>query len=295
MGVNSFREAKQRLVDLVKFTKTEYRYNASSGYQGINDKLAKRLGIIVEEHKMNFDFGLYIPADTSTRPNPVIWLDPTAGDNERLNFSYYHEISHHLIRTDNDLYSFLSDLASQNEDFDSLVDRFANIGAAEFLIPSEEIYTIQQERGFTIQLLPDLDYRYPASKPAIAIQLAQCASHKCFIVVCQFGLLPNQNREQERLLNEVINSKPKLFVQYASSSPSQDRYSIGKHALIPENHILYRAFQNQGYLKGNDLIPFKNGTKWAEACEALFYKGKVYGAFNLSSPAIPTNLQPRLF
>jgi hypothetical protein len=296
MGVSSFRQAKQRLIDLIKLTKEEHGYDSSGGYQGIDDPLAKSLGIEVEEHYMPFDLGTYIAANPPLRPKPVIWLDPTSADQERLNFSYYHEISHHLIRSDNDLYGFLSDLVDRNDEFDNLVDRFANIGAAEFLIPSEDIIALHNTRGFSIQLLPELDERYPASKPAIAIQMAQCASHRCFVTVCQFGLLQNKNQEQESFVRMGNDLEPKLYVQYSSNSPSQEKYSIGKYSVISENHLFYRAYKTQGYVKGSDYIPFKNGRKnWIVGCEALFYKGKVYGAFNVKEPKTPNPNQGWLF
>jgi Zn-dependent peptidase ImmA (M78 family) len=222
-------------------------------------------------------------------------LDPTAGDVEHLNFSYYHEISHHLIRNDNILYGFLNDLAGRNEDFDALVERFANIGAAEFLIPLDEIYHFLSVNGFSIKLLPELDLQYPASKLAIAIQMAQCSSHRCFVVVCKYGPFLKKDSEQEGLISKQSKSKSRLYIQYSSSSPSQDKYSIAKNTLVPDNHILNSVFQKQGYLKGMDDIPFKSGTKWKVDCEALFYKGKVYGVFNISQPAIPFTLQPSLF
>jgi len=201
MGVNSFRQAKRRLINLVNLTKDKYKYNSGDGYSGIDDPLAKSLGIKVEEHPLQFDYGAYIPAEPPRRPNPIILLDPSSADPEHLNFSYFHEISHHLIRNDGELYGFLNDLTYRNEDFDNLIDRFANIGAAEFLIPSEDMFSELRTRSFSIQLLPELDQKFPASKPAIAIQLAQCAPHRCFVLVCQFGLLPTAKEKMNERHN----------------------------------------------------------------------------------------------
>lgn len=296
MGISTFRQAKQRLIDIVKLTKTKYGYDSINGYIGINDPLAINLGIEVEERRLQFDFGIYLTAEPGIRPKPVIWLDTSSADQEHINFTYYHEISHHLIRQENEIYEFLNDIAGQNDDFDSLIDRFANIGAAEFLIPSDDIFSIQQNQGFSIQILPQLDECYPASKPAIAIQLAQCAAHRCFVVVCQFGILPTKSESQPELLKSEITGTRRLYVQYSSNSPSQEKYSIGKYSIIPENHLFYTAYESQDYVSGNDHIPFKNGNKnWVVECEALYYKGKVYGVFNLSKPNSPGASQLSLF
>ena len=58
MGISTFRQAKQRLIDIVKLTKTKYGYDSINGYIGINDPLAINLGIEVEERRLQFDFGI---------------------------------------------------------------------------------------------------------------------------------------------------------------------------------------------------------------------------------------------
>jgi hypothetical protein len=295
MGVTTFREAKHRLIELVKRTKSDMGGHNLTGYQGPEDPLAKHFGIKIEERSLTFDFGNYIAANPPSRPTPMIILDTQAAGDVHLNFTYYHEISHHIIRQDGDLYSFLDGIATQKSDFIAVIDRFANIGAAEFLIPSEDLSLLLYERGFSIQLIPELDQQYPASKPAIAIQLAQCASHPCFVVLCEYGQIPDNNSAQRNLVDVPYGNPPKLYVRYSSNSPSQEKYSIAKYSVIPQNHILNLAFQNQQFIKGRDRIPFKSGNGWDVDCEAMFYKGRVYGVFNISRPTPPSSQQPSLF
>lgn len=89
---------------------------------------------------------------------------------------------------DGELYGFLDDHSPQ--DLHPTLERFCHMGAAEFLVPSVEIRKIIDEQGFSIVLIRDLDEKFPASKPAIAIQLTQCASHQCIVMVCEYGLIP---------------------------------------------------------------------------------------------------------
>ncbi len=294
MGVTTFWEAKQRLIDLVKQTKSDLGRLYTTGYQGPDDPLAKHFRIKIEERSLTFDFGNYIAANPPVRPTPTIVLDTDAAGDVHLNFTYYHEISHHIIRQDDNLYAFLDSVATEKKDLTATIDRFANIGAAEFLIPSEDLSALISEKGFCIQLIPELDLRYPASKPAIAIQLAQCASHRCFVVMCEYGRLSNNNLAQRNLVDVPHDNSPKLYVLYSSNSPSQEKYSIARYSIIPKSHILSLALQNQQFVKGRDRIPFKSNRGWEVDCEALYYKGRVFGVFNLSRPDPPFSQQPRL-
>jgi hypothetical protein len=113
--------------------------------------------------------------------------------------------------------------------------------------------------------------------------------------MCEYGNLSDTNVAQSNFVNAPSGNSPKLYVRYSSNSPSQEKYSIGKYSIIPKRHILSLAFQNQQFIKGRDKIPFKNGNGWDVDCEALYYKGRVYGVFNISQPGPPLSQQPHLF
>jgi len=296
MRILTLRQAKDQLIKSINLLKKENALDFSKGYLGINDPLAELLGITIVEKKLDYDFGAYIPVNENLNKKPLVLLDLSSQDRDRLNFSYYHEISHHLIRIDNDLYSFLNELAYKDDEFERLVDQFANIGAAEFLLPFSEVDQVCSHQGFSIQLIPQLEKKFPASKIAIAIQLSQVASHKCFVVVCKRGKIPADELNQIQLFQKHVLDPEKLFIEYYSSSPSLDQYKIGKNSIISKEHLLYQAFQNKEYIKGRDYIPFKNGNKnWIVECEALFYKYKVYGVFNIDPPKPKSSQQPSLF
>ena len=44
------------------------------------------------------------------------------------------------------------------------------------------------------------------------------------------------------------------------------------------------AFTEQCMLKGKDTFLFKSGTVWPVECEALYYRGRVFGLFNEKAP-----------
>lgn len=276
MSILTERDAKHRVQELVSRVKEDLQLKSPPRYCGLDDPIAKHLKIEVQEKERLYGYGTYIPGDT-----PKIAVDPTKSDYERLNFTFFHEISHHLIRMDGELYGFLDDHSAQ--DFHSTLERYCDIGAAEFLVPEIEVRKIINEQGFSITLISDLDKKFPASKPAIAIQLAQCANHQCIVIVCEYGIIPSQTQAQIELLSTTEDTRPQLFVQYSSSSPSC-KYRTGRFVPVPTGHIVANSFKQKSFLKGRGDLPVRSGKKWPNDCEAYFYKSKVYAVFNLTDP-----------
>lgn len=282
MPIKTESDAKQRVRELVWQIKKELNIQHPPQYCGVNDPIASHLGIKVREQNLSPDDGLYLPGTP-----PRIALDPAVSEQERLNFTYFHEISHHLIREDDELYGFLDDCSPQ--ELSPTLEKYCNIGAAEFLVPMLDLRQIISSQDFSIQLIPELDQQFPASKPAIAIQLAECAAHECIVLICEFGLLPELNPGQTGLGLRAA-PQPCLFVRYSSSSPSC-KYTSGRFVPIRRNHLLANAFDEKSAIKGFDSIPFRSKTNWSVACEALYYRGKVYAVFNITSPQSPAQLR----
>jgi hypothetical protein len=289
MQICTEQEARQRVRELVQRTKAGVGLQGAPRYLGVDDPIVDYLGLIVKEEPLPLgDEGQYIPGHP-----PIIVTDPRISDPDRLNFTFFHEVSHHLIRQDDELYSFIHEYTSANDKhFDAALERYCNVGAAEFLIPAEEVRKVIEEQGFSIKLVEHMEPIYPASKPAIAIQLAQCATHQCFVVVCEWGQMPQQQKPQASFLSPV-NSGPQLYVLYASSSPST-KYPIGRFVPVPSDHVIALAYQSQNAVKDVAPILFRSGNRgWKCECEAFYYKGKIYAAFNVSPPTSPKQL--RLF
>lgn len=282
MPILTERDAKQRVLTLVSQVKDDLRLKSPPQYSGINDPIAKHLKIEVKEQEGLFGDGMYLPG-----PPPKIAIDPTRGDRERLNFTFFHEISHHLIRMDGELYGFLDDHSPQ--DLRPTLERYCHMGAAEFLVPEVEVRKVISKQGFSIVLIRDLDERFPASKPAIAIQLAQCASHECIVVVCEYGVISQQNEAQAELIGTAEGILPQLFVQYSSSSPSC-KYKTGRFVPIPQGHLIASSYEQKCFLRGRENVPVRSGKAWRNDCEAFFYKGKVYAVFNLTVPPSPDQM-----
>jgi hypothetical protein len=269
--------------ELVQQVKADMKLPLAPCYSGVSDPIAAHLGLTVVERELPFDEGQYVP------DHRLIIIDPRISDSARRNFTFFHEVSHDLIRRDDLLYAFLHEYASREDDFEAALERYCNIGAAEFLIPAADVSDAIARNGFSIRLIEQLDQIYPASKPAIATQLAHCASHQCFIAVCAYDHVQTFLEERRTV------SQLELHVLYSASSLGVAKYRIGRYTPIPAGHIIACAYEQQQFTIGNDCIPFRNNHTWMAACEAFPYKGKVYAAFHASAPPGPTAHLPSLF
>lgn len=221
----------------------------------------------------------------------VINQDITFG--ERRNFSFFHEISHHLISTDDEILSFLMEFhAGKEKDFAQYIETLCNFGAGEFLAPIAEIRQQISQEKFSIALIQKLDSVFPASKPAILFQLARAATHKCTLVIIDRGVVPQPTRH--KIFHNTPITQEQYYILYSATS-KRNKYRPGRYTIIPKYHILRNAFEEQSFVSGKDFIPYKSGNRNHKCdCEAMYLQGKVYGLFNLAQPQ-NTHLQPRLF
>lgn len=200
---------------------------------------------------------------------------------ERRTFTLYHEITHHLIRNEPQLYSELHEFTSDNDAFDRTLEVLCNVGAAEFLLPGEYVRETIQTKGFALELLKIFCEDRGASIPAAAIQLAQYASHDCYIVVCELGGMPGSFAQTQLIPSADLGNS--LFIMYTAASMSA-KYSIARFTVIPKNHLIHNVHTGQSRLSGEDNIPFKSGKVWKVPCEAMYYKGRTIAIFNVTMP-----------
>lgn len=253
----------------------------------IDNPIANSLGLTIEEQA---DIGVdgYISGKTIVINNDITYQ-------ERKNFSLFHEISHYLIKNDDEINSFLMEFhAGKEDEYQRYIEFLCNSGAGEFLAPIGKIREIIAEKKYSITLLKDIDKIFPVSKPALLFQLARAASHKCTLVVIERGPLQRGTEQQHAELKSVPTSGNQYYILYSATS-KRNKYRPGRFAIIPKHHLLRNAFEEQRYLKGKDFIPYKSGNKDHKIdCEAMYYHGKVYGLFNLEPPP-NDHLQSRLF
>lgn len=288
MGPRNEQEARAILFALAREARSRVGLDSNSGWAEIAARAQQAYGVAVKTGRLLGDDGWHIPDDGGVG-RPTLVIDPLDRGRERLAFTFCHELMHHLIRQEGRLLSFLHDYAPGTS-LDTALDRYCNMGAAEMLMPSGEVRRTIEEQGFSITLIEQLDRRLIASKPAIAIQLAQCASHECYIVECQYGVPGAHNRGQPELAQSRSSRRPCLHTTLATGSPSA-KYPIGRYVTIPPTHLMAQAYEEQSLVKGFARIPFRNPSDWRVDCEAFFYRGKVYATFNVTSPNSPQQMR----
>lgn len=257
----SERALRNAVVALAKQAKATYTSAVTP------DELAKALDLKVKVG--------YLP-DTKdgaySEDDRTIIINAKITSVERQNFTCNHEIVHYLIRESRDLYSQLNELFPQDDDFERALELLCNIGAAELLLPEESIRELLDVQGFSIKHIQYLCEDRQASAPAAAIQLANCASHQCYIVVCEMGFPQSHNTaDQTSFLRSLPSAQ--LYVLYGCWSPGI-KYPLARYTVIPTSHLLHTAYTTQTYVSGEDNIPFKSGTKWRVPCDAMYYRNR---------------------
>ena len=175
-------------------------------------------------------------------------------------------------------------------DFDQTVELVCNIGAAELILPRENVRSLITQKGFSLSLLLELCELGPVSGPAALIQLVGCAPNQCYGVVCEHGIPPIlANSNQKTFVDQ--SPKNTLYILYAIWSPSA-QYPIARFTRISKDHILFMKLSNQTIIRGKDRIPFRSGKNWQVPCEICVFRNNVYGLFHATPP--PNVQQPRL-
>lgn len=212
----------------------------------------------------------------------VITLNSRITSPERRNFSFCHELMHSRIY-DTNIYEILNDYVIDNKINEKketqLIERLCNIGAAEILIPSNEVKPITRNHGFLTDVIPKLCEKFKASSIAVAIQMISTASHSCYLLIAEKRPL---RQKQKRLLEARVKRNWQLWVVYNVSSPVA-KYNMGTNYPVISSHLMYKAVENQGVmLKGKDDIPRPRSIEhsWQVNCDCLAYRNWVFGFFH---------------
>lgn len=271
---------KRCVIEVVRNVVNEYASTTIPTF----DEICSGLGLSVIEDDLPIGTeGMYA--------EKTIFLNSQIRNEERKQFTQFHEITHYLLEENEDLISELDEYTyGQGNRHHPQIEYLCNIGAAEFLMPSKEFVTLYEERGFNVQLILFAADYFKSSMIAATIQLAQVAPNECIAVVCENGLVPNDTAAPQNQLfdTEYCSPKSKLHVIYSASSPAANRW-LTKYTTFPDDHLINQAFLQAKMLENESTIPFPS---WKESCtcEALPYKNRVYALFHLSPLPDPNQM-----
>lgn|GEM_PF-1891553 len=203
---------------------------------------------------------------------------------ERINFTFLHELMHSLIQDDPDLLSACHDVPGGFSD--ELIERLCNKGAAEMLVPSEAL----RQYGCSVALIPTLCEQFSASSLAVAFQMINCATHSCYMFIAEKRLKVFDSA-QLTFYETQSNGGWHLWVTYSASS-SATSYKMGRNYAVSPGHIMYKALAELGKpINGRDDIPRRNTKPWIADCECLAYNGWVFTLFHVSHPISSAQLK----
>ncbi|MBI5668254.1 MAG: ImmA/IrrE family metallo-endopeptidase [Chloroflexi bacterium] len=205
---------------------------------------------------------------------------------ERLNFTFYHELTHHLIEHNDEILSLFADAYIPTNTQDETMERLCNAGAAELLVPSDNVYKMVKEKEFSTALIPELCERYRASSIAVSLQMVNIAHHDCYLFIAELRSVSLDKALQPMLFPYDKVRQQQLYVIYSAGSP-QSKYLMPRNIPIPYGHLMYETLKYEGEaIKGKDDIPRRNSINhaWITDCDAMYFRGKVFAFFNVSQP-----------
>jgi Zn-dependent peptidase ImmA (M78 family) len=235
-------------------------------------------------------YGLTLCWDRLTDDNPgcyhkdakTIVLDPRVVLSERLHFTFHHELMHDRIEQDEDLLSLLADAYIRSDH--TTMERLCDAGAAELLMPSDDLQDMVRAHGFSTESIPVLCHHYHASSIAVAIHMASTASHQCYLVIAAPQYVRQEHTSPMLIDVTVAKAQPRLVMLYTVASPSA-KYAIKRGQQVPADHLMSVAWQKDGETVSDRApIPFASGTRWVVPCDASSFRGKVFAFFHASDP-----------
>lgn len=176
----------------------------------------------------------------------------------RVEFTIFHEITHHVLDEDGQHYEHYTAALRRNDlAFKAAIERACDRGAAEFLMPRHLVRAAISDRGFSVELIGYLASTFGASIVAAAIQLATCAPIECYVLLCVYGVRPRGNPPQTTLYAEYV------------AAPWSARYPLARYCAIPKDHLCYQVWQERLASKGRSFVPFPSGRRMPCYAEAL--------------------------
>ena len=265
------------------------RKYASTGNPNLFDEVCANLGLDMKETELPSRIDGMLEGKT-------ILINSKIQSEERKRFTQFHEIMHHILKDDEDLIAALTEhVYNQDGEYDRQLEKFCNIGAAEFLMPSEEFRKLYEQKGFNVELILYAAHYFKSSTIAATIQLAQVAPNKCITAICEFATNGSISPETNLFNEKYRSAKSRLHVTYSAMSPTA-KYPLAKNTVIPNDHLIHDAFLEGNAVEGKSWVPFRSGKNMPCHCEALADSERVYVLFHLSPPRTSTDQkQMKLF
>lgn len=257
------RELDQRIVDLVARARNDHGIAAGCDGRAACEKLGLKL-----------ERGALPTGTDGMLAEGCVIIDRGVSWAPRVEFTIYHEITHHLLEEDDEIIEHFTELLRNNERaYDREIERCCDKGAAEFLMPQASVAETISNEGFSVELVELISERHGSSIIASALQLARCAPVDCFVVLCSHGFAP---RSRPR--------RPGLYVDYVGA-PLRRKYPLARFSVVHGDHVLAHAWEDRCWVEGETYVPYSSGKYMPCYGEAKPLGPFVAGALYFERPA----------
>ena len=274
---------EEQAIELVQnFIKSNFKESPSC------EEILKILGLKTVEDSLSFNQDGYLLGKQ-------IVLNSNITYKPRRLFTIFHEITHQLILEDGEILEYLNDFykgKDQDIKFKTRLEYLCNLGASEFLIPTEKLQEDIKKNGFSLSSFKKLKTAFEASAPAFLIKFAYLAPVNCVCLSTAKGKIKYGNLNQSPLFNSEKNNIEILFIEYWAKSKNF-QYSLRRFSQIPEDHCISYCFESKTEISEDSYFPFFSGKKMPCFVEAFYEKGRVYGILYQEKPISLEN-QPTL-
>lgn len=256
------REVDQKIVDLVTHAREEHGIP-----EGCDGKTAcSKLGLRLRRDSLQVGTDGMLAGDNVVVDWGIRWAP-------RVEFTIFHEITHHLLDEDGEIIEFFTAALRHDEaGYDRAIERCCDKGAAEFLMPRAQVRETIRAEGFSVDLVELIAKRHGTSIIASALQLAHCAPIDCFVVLCSHGPIPKARPQRSG-----------LYVDYVGA-PARRKYMLARFSPVRGDHVLAHAREERGLTEGKSYVPYPSGKYMPCYCEAKPLGPFVVGILSLENP-----------
>lgn len=216
------------------------------------ETLARALGVTVAEVDLGSSDGAF---DAVSRR---ILLNPRVRSPERRRFTLCHEAIHALISTDPELLSELHD-AAEGDDLERLLERICNAGAAELIMPEDEVRAALDVVGLRAQVIPRLARHAQASRQAACLQVARHLPGRSLALIAR-------------------RAGDSAVVEFSSRAPGM-RYTVTPGTVLAAGHPAAEAAVTGLPVRAQGALPFRSGKRLSAVVDAFPDRSVIYVLF----------------
>jgi hypothetical protein len=174
----------------------------------------------------------------------------------RLNFTFAHEISHTLFP---DCGEMVRERNARRKQFDpnKEIENLCNLGASHILMPSPFFEEDLLRLGSHLQMVDVVAGIYHASREATILRMISASESPCAAVYFRYGY----NKEELEAISSDsdMNDRIQPRLRIASAIPSRSfRVFLPKNKSIPDDSVLYNLFKGEKYVSGTEKWAIKD-------------------------------------